>query len=101
MHRLRVRSLLRHGRLLGLVVALLALAAGPGTAARPAFNYDSQLREAIKEGLLASTFENEHPVIKPVYIKCYRDARAFERPLIVNFRITPEEAKLVYAYRTW
>jgi hypothetical protein len=90
---------LRLRRALPLAASLtLLFAAGTAGAAAPAFSYDPGLGRSVERALVAASFEHERPRVKDVYVKCYRDARAFEAPLPVRFGIAPSEARLIIAY---
>jgi hypothetical protein len=85
------------------IAAICALVAGLAAAqlavaASPAFSYDPALSLAVKDGLSAATFEDEDAVVKKVYVKCYRDRAAFERPLLPRFGVRPDEARFLTAY---
>ncbi|HJU48170.1 MAG TPA: hypothetical protein VJ689_08560 [Gaiellaceae bacterium] len=79
-------------------LAALALAAGTATAAGPAFSYDPALAATVRNGLRAATYEAESAVVKNVYVKCYRDRAAFERPLFLRFGVERDEAPFLTAY---
>ncbi len=69
-----------------------------GAAPEPAYRYDPALSAAVRAGLLAATSENTNATVKNVYVKCYRNRSAFERPLLHRFGVESHEARFLTAY---
>jgi hypothetical protein len=81
---------------LGLDVA--PVGAGSARQQAVAFRFDPRLAASVHQGLRASALGRERPLVRPVYVKCYRDARAFERPLWHRFGVGRGEARQLTAY---
>jgi hypothetical protein len=80
------------------VLAVAPVAARGASQQAAAFRFDPVLAAAVHRGLRASAFRREQPILRPVYVKCYRDARAFERPLWPRFGVDRSEARQLTAY---
>ena len=95
------RTRARHGVVLLIAASsvLPSVAAGAGRESTVSpFQFDRALAAAIDKGLRAATFEDEEPQVKRVYVKCYRDASAFEEPLQPRFGIARPETRALTAY---
>jgi hypothetical protein len=81
------------------VAALVAVHAVPLAGARqPASSYDRGLGLAVRYGLQAATLERERALVKQVYVRCYRNSEAFEKPLLARFGSGRHVARHVTAY---